>query len=63
MSFGKAYEPLTTSKGSKKSKRKYQEYLKKYNHDQILEATKSYIDFVKKINKKLKCVTDSLMNI
>lgn len=53
--FWEAYEPLTTSKGSKdKAKKKYQEYLKKYNHDQILEATKNYIDFCKKNKQKTK---------
>lgn len=51
----KAYKPVLTSIGSKaKAKKKYQEYLKKYNHNQILEATKSYIDFCKKNNQKTK---------
>jgi hypothetical protein len=51
----KAYEPVSTSIGSKaKAKKKYQEYLKKYNHDQILEATKRYIDSCKKNNQKTK---------
>ena len=50
-----AYEPVSTSIGSKaKAKKKYQEYLKKYNHDQILEATKRYIDHCKKNNQKTK---------
>lgn len=51
----KAYKPVSTSIGSKaKAKKKYQEYLKRYNHDQILEATKRYIDHCKKNNQKTK---------
>jgi len=51
----KAYKPVSTSIGSRaKAKKEYQEYLKKYNKDQILEATKRYIDSCKKNNQKTK---------
>lgn len=53
--FWKHYTPIETSIGSKaKAKKKYQKYLKKYNKDQILEATKRYIDSCKKNNQKTK---------
>jgi hypothetical protein len=53
--FWKHYTPIETSIGSKaKAKKKYQEYLKKYTHDKILEATQRYINHCKKNNQKTK---------
>lgn len=53
--FWQQYTPIETSIGSKaKAKKKYQEYLKKYTHDKILEATHRYIDHCKKNKQKTK---------
>jgi len=53
--FWQKYTPIETSIGSKaKAKKKYQEYLKKYTHDKILEAMQRYIDHCKKNKQKTK---------
>jgi len=53
--FWQHYTPIETSIGSKaKAKKKYQEYLKKYTHDQILKAMQRYIDHCKKNKQKTK---------